>query len=327
VTDARPPRVAYLILSHKSPGQVESLAARILELSPTGEVVVHHDVAAAEVPWNGTPPSRIHLTDRMRVLWGDWSMVEASLVLLRYATQVLDAEWFVFLSGEDRPVRDLAEWERELASSGWDGLVPARELVRRPVVGRRPTADDLNYVRYAYRWRTLAPARTRIGRRTVELARRISRYVQPLFKIEYTDRRDRWFLGVPRRRRLPEGWALYAGSQWMAFDRRAADAVLAVDGSVTAWFRETFIPDQGYFQTVLANQPELRLQADPLTYVVPHSAKKEPGWMVLRTADLGAISRSGAAFARKFDPAVDPEVLRVIEETVDAARRPPGRGA
>jgi hypothetical protein len=322
VTDDRPPRVAYLVLSHKNPGQVEALADRILELSPAGEVVVHHDAAAVDVPWNGSPPARIHLVERMRVLWGDWSLVEASLRLLRFAADTLDAEWFVFASGDDRPVRDLAAWEREVASSGADGLVPARELVSRPAFGRRPTADDLNYVRYAHRWRVLP----RIGRGVLELARRISRYVQPLCKIEYSDRRDRWFLGVRRRRRLPAGWALYAGSQWMAFDRRAAEILLSVDGSVTAWFRHTWIPDQGYFQTVLGNQDSLRLRDDLLTYVVPHSAVKRADWMVLRAEDLDAIRRSGAAFARKFDPAVDPAVLPAIDASIDAARHaPPGR--
>jgi hypothetical protein len=315
-----PPRVAYLVMSHKNPAQVEALAGRILELSPAGEVVIHHDAAAAEVPYGGAPPARIRMVAPIRVLWGDWSVVEASLRLLRFATDEFDPDWFVFLSGEDRPVRDLAVWENELASSRSSGFVPARELTTRPAFGRRPSADDLNYVRYAHKWRPLRPAHG-AGRRLLHGLRFVSVYMQPLWKIEYSDRRDRWFLGVRRRSRLPRDWALYTGPQWMAIDRTAARALFDVDESVTTWFRHTWIPDQGFFQTVLHNQSQLRLRPDLVTYVVPHTTAKRQGWMTLTTADLDAVARSGAAFARKFDPGVDPEALPLIDASIDAARR------
>src|SRR5665213_2369863 len=112
-----PFRVAYLVLSHHRPEQVEALAERILDLSPAGQVVVHHDASAPMAPWNGSPPPRVHLLPRTRVLWGDWSMVETSLRLLRFASEELDADWCSFLSGEDRPVVNLARWERAVAST------------------------------------------------------------------------------------------------------------------------------------------------------------------------------------------------------------------
>ncbi len=315
------PRVAYLILSHKDLAHVEALAARILELSPAGEVVVHH--AAAEVPWDGVPPPRTHLVEPIPVLWGDWSLVEASLRLMRFAADTLDADWFVMLSGDDRPVRDLAAWERELHASDIDGLVPARELTMRPSFGRRPSADDLNYARYALRWRALPHTGHRWWRSILGPVRRISRYTQPVFKIEYAPRRETWVVGLFRRRRLPVGWALYSGSQWMALHRRAVTALFATDASVLQWFRHSWIPDQGFFQTVLHNNRGLRLRSEALTYVVPHTSEKRPAWMVLRSEDLEAISRSGAAFARKFDPAVDQRVITMVDAAVDASRHLP----
>jgi hypothetical protein len=269
LTTARPSfRVAYLILSHHRPEQVEALAARILALSPTGHVVVHHDVSAGVAPWAGDPPDRVHLAERTRVLWGDWSIVEASRSLLRFATEDLAADWSVLLSGEDRPVVDLARWERSMQEAGIDGLVPARAVDSKPVFGHRPTAGDINYVRYRYRWRELPPV-AGVTRRAVELARRVSRYSQPRFKIEYTPRRDRFFLALPRRRRLPAGWVVYTGPQWLALGRRAVDAVLHADADVVEWYRQTWIPDQSFFHTVLHNQPGLDLSDTPLTYVVP----------------------------------------------------------
>lgn len=298
---------------------MEALAERILALSPHGHVVVHHDADAADIPWAGSPPSRVHLLERTHVLWGDWSMVDTSLRLLRFASEVLDADWCAFLSGEDRPVVDLARWERTMEATQTDGLVPATAVTRRPVLGRRPTAGDVNYVRYSYRWREV-PAVRGVRRGAVEAARRVSRYAQPLFKIEYTNRRQRFFLGLPRRRRLPAGWTIYTGPQWIACGRRAIDALLRADDDVVAWYRETWIPDQSFFHTVLHNRPDLALGATPLTYVVPYKTKERRGDMVLRAEDLDAIHRSGAAFARKFDPSIDPDILRAVDAGIDTER-------
>jgi hypothetical protein len=308
-------RVAYLILSHHRPEQVEALAERILALSPRGHVVVHHDISAATVPWDGAPPSRVHLIERTRVLWGDWSIVEATCQLLRFAVE-LDADWCVLLSGEDRPVVDLGAWEPQMQASGLDGLVPARVVDHKPALGKRPSPGDVNFVRYRYRWRPLPPV-TGAARSIVEGARRISRYAQPLFKIEYTGRRDRFFLALPRRQRLPDGWTIYTGPQWLALGRGAVDAILHVDGSVVDWFRQTWIPDQSFFHTVLHNQRGLNLGDNPVTYVVPHDTKKARGDMVLRIGDLGAIGASGAAFARKFDDTVDADILAAIDAAID----------
>ena len=317
-TPTAPPfRVAYLILSHHRPELVEALAERVLQLSPGGSVIVHHDGSAPTLPWAGVAPPRVHFVERTRVLWGDWSIVEASLRLLRYGVEELDASWFVFLSGEDRPVVDLARWEREMESADIDGLVPARVVDRKPSFGRAPTAGDINFVRYSYRWRPLPPVNG-MARGVVDLARRVSRYAQPLFKIEYTDRRDGFFLGLPRRRRLPPGWALYTGPQWMAYGRRAAEAVLGADQMVVDWFRQTWIPDQSFFQSVLRNRSELILRDTPLTYVVPHATKKLRGDMILRLEDLSSIASSGATFARKFDVSVDASVLAAIDAAIDA---------
>lgn len=314
-------RVAYLILSHHHPERVEALAQRILDLSPNGEVVVHHDATSAPSPWGGGVPARVHLVPPIPVRWGDWSVVEATLRLLRHALDRLNADWMVLLSGDDRPIVDLETWELDTCSSGMDAMVAARPLTKRPVLGRRPTADDLNFARYSYRWSELPHFEHRVLREGVEIARRASRFLQPLFKIEYAPRRERAFLGLPRRRVLPNGLTLYCGPQWMALGTKAAKAVVCADDGVVEWFKRTWIPDQGFFHTVLFNDPTLRILNERLTYVVPQSkAKTRTSWMTLRREDLADVRCSGSAFARKFDPSIDADVLQMVDAFVDATR-------
>src|ERR1700722_4053797 len=73
------PSFAYLLLTHKDARHVEGLADRILDLSPGAQIVVHHDAGANDLPWRGAPSGPIHLVERSRVKWGDWSMIEATL--------------------------------------------------------------------------------------------------------------------------------------------------------------------------------------------------------------------------------------------------------
>ena len=69
---------------------------------------------------------------------------------------------------------------------------------------------------------------------------------------------------------------------------------------------------------MLHNQPGLVLSDAPLTYVVRFMAKQERGDMVLRAADLPLIRQSGAAFARKFDPSIDPDILLAVDAAIEA---------
>ncbi len=316
--------MAYLVLSHRRPERVEALADRIFELSPAGQVVVHHDATGGAPPWGGSPPARGHLVERTEVVWGDWSIVDVSLRLVRFALATLDAQWFVFLSGDDRPVVDLARWESTVRESGTDGVVASRPITERPRWFRRPSAPDINYVRYMYRWRPLPDASDRVGHAGLEGLRRLSRYLQPLFKIEYTDRRRRWFLGLPRRAgTLPGGWVLHGGPQWVAFGARAAAALVDAEPWVVEWFRHTWIPDQAFFQTVLGNHPELSMDNRPLTFLPRPKRPVDGGsWMVVRAGDLEDVWRSGCAFARKFDPDVDGGALDLVDARVDAERSP-----
>ena len=107
----------------------------------------------------------------------------------------------------------------------------------------------------------------------------------------------------------------------MALGPRAVSAVLGADEKLVSWFKETWIPDQGFFHTVLYNDPVLLLRNERLTYVVSQRfARERKDWMVLRAEDFDDIASSGAVFARKVDPSIDAAVGRLIDDHLDCAR-------
>ena len=178
-TESEAPCFAYMLLTHKDPHHVEELASRILELSPAGHVVIHHDLAAGDLPWHGNPPGRVHFVERGRVLWGDWSIVAATLRMIRFAHEDLGADWFVMLSGEHRPVVDLRQWERSIMASGVDAYAEAEALPANIHFGRSGEDPNRFLARCLHHWVTLKEPRFASGNKVLSGFWRVSRYVLP----------------------------------------------------------------------------------------------------------------------------------------------------
>jgi hypothetical protein len=310
--------VAYLLLTHKDPDQVMALADRIHRLSPTSHVVVHHDRKADTLPWDGAPPHWAHLVERVEVEWGDWSIVEATLRMFRFAHEELNAAWFVVISGEHWPVVSLESWERDLAERSVDAILPAQLLPRRLHFGPSDRDENRFLARCVHRWFHIKRPRSDVLHKALAGFSKISLWTHPLVKLEYSLRSDAWFVGVPRRRGPVRNWDLYKGSEWIACNARAAAALLRVDPALTEFFRRSHIPDESYMQTVLRREAGLVVESSDVTWVPPEPEQSAAGWMLLKTEQLAQIRKTGVAFARKVDASRNPEVIVALDAYIDA---------
>jgi hypothetical protein len=314
---------AYLLLSHKDPDKVEALAQRILTLSPSAHVVVHHDLTGGPAPWAGGPPARVHLVERTNVEWGGWSIVEATLRMIRFAQEQLHSRWMVVISGEHWPVTDLAAWEAKVVASGADALMPTEVLPPRLRFGTRDPDANRDLARCRLRWFRVRRPRSAAVQKAVAALSKLSDRTHPVFKLEFSLRNESWFVGVPRRSGPVRGWDLYKGSEWVAFNARSAAVLLQADPRVTSWFEHSHIPDESYFQTLVHRDGRLSVDRSVVTWVPPQPPTPTHGWMLLKDEELPLVSASGAAFARKLDPDRNPEVLAAIDARVDAERSVP----
>jgi len=319
-SSALAPIAAYLLLTHKDPEQVEALADRILELSPHAHIIVHHDLKASESPWQGRPPARVHLVERIAVEWGGWSIVDATLRMVRFAVDRLNADWLVVVSGEHWPVVDLESWEQTVARSGVDALLPGVRLPRRLRFGGRDPDGNRFLARCVHRWMKIRRPRYDFSHRAIAGISKVSLLIHPLVKLEFSLRSDAWFLGVPRRRGAVRGWDLFKGSEWFACNGRAARVLLAIDPEVTRWFSHSHIPDESYVQTVLHRSRDLVIDDSLVTWVPPEPEVPTAGWMLLKAADQPAVAAASVAFARKVDPTRNPGVIKAIDAEVDRRR-------
>lgn len=282
---------AYVVLSHRHPEQVLRLVRTLRTGSPACTVVLHHDDRFA-----GIDDAALAGVERVLpptpVAWGWASQLDAYLRCLRHALERVDFEWLTVLSGQDYPIRPLADIEASWEGDGYVEGVPVA-----PPAWSRDDGDEFAR-RYFYAYRRVREPGPAL-RRAVAAAR-------PLVTL-----RDMpWGTVLGVRRRGP-ALPVRRGSDWLTLSRRAVEAVVGAPPELVRHYRRTLAPTESLPHTVLYADPSLRLSGDTRRYSVWAPGSRHPA--VLGLGDLDAILASGADFARKFE---DPAVLDALDRVV-----------
>jgi hypothetical protein len=280
--------VAYLILSYTLPPLVERLAHTLRAGSPGAVIAVHHDdrrcALAAVDALRIEPPAPIE--------WGHGSQLAAVLRAMGWVRERAAFDWIVLLSGQDYPIRPVAEIEASLAAAEVDAFIQTAPVA--PLRPRRGGVDEFAR-RYRYRWRP-------VSERVLTAVAR----ADPLLQVRRLP--SGAYAGVPARPPLEP----FHGSDWFTLSRRAVDAVLDAPPAVADHFLHTIVPTEAFVHTVLANS-SLRLSGDNRRYAAFAAGAANP--RVLGPADLDSVLGSGGDFARKF---ADLTVLDEIDRRVHA---------
>lgn len=111
-------RVAYMIMCHKNPNQVNRLISKLQ--SDNSVCFVHVDSQADFMPENIV--GRVLIEKRYHGIWGNYSLVQISNELMRCAKEYENANgvhfrYFCLLSGQDYPLKKTASIQEELQKS------------------------------------------------------------------------------------------------------------------------------------------------------------------------------------------------------------------
>ncbi|GAA1058073.1 hypothetical protein GCM10017608_04760 [Agromyces luteolus] len=317
---------AYVVLTHRDWPQVQRLARAIRSSSPDAFVLIAHDDRTTAFPAEtGDPRVRVFVHG-LDTDWGSWELVEATLRAFEEVRRRADPAMVVLVSGQDYPIRPLAEWEAEvLAAGGWVGT--AEELRYAPHWGRRRGEGRDELTRYAYRWfRTpLARLGVRVGGRPGAFLRRvrgaIALRLEPVLGVRVVSRGRGVHWGIRRPTPFTADRPCYTGSQWVAICRpeldRLLDEDLAPGSRLRRLYRRTIIPDESALVTPLAwRSPPADLA--PVTDVSWDAELDQP---TVRTVDdLERLAASGSAFCRKVDPVASAALLDALDRRVHANR-------
>jgi hypothetical protein len=296
-------RIVYLVVSHRNPAQVLRLVAALKE-GPAAEVVVRHDERRSQLdPAALERAGGRSLRDGIDVEWGHHSHLRMLLGAIGRVRTELDPDWLVVISGQDYPLRPMAEIEARLAAAGEDAFLgnPWRLQTDSPPAA---PADEF-FRRYAY-WHARVPAVTP----------RPPRRLQPLAYLRELPSGGKPLLGI-RRPRLPFDPAnpCWVSADWPLLGRRAIEVLVRAarhDGSLLRHYRHAFAGSESFLATVLMNEPGLTVSGDDRRFV--RFAPDAPNPDLLTSADLEQLLESGAHFARKFDAGTDAAVLDALDE-------------
>ncbi|MFA5537968.1 MAG: DUF5928 domain-containing protein [Gemmobacter sp.] len=241
-------KIAYILLCHKDP---EGIVAQALRLTAAGDfMAIHFDARARRADHDrirtalADNPSVVFAPRRVKCGWGEWSLVEATLLAVEAAEAAFpEATHFYMLSGDCMCIKSA-----EYAHAFLD-------------------AEDVDYIEsfdyFASDWIKTGIKEERLIYRHFLNERRHKRLFYASMAVQQR-------LGLTRR--IPADLQMMIGSQWWCLRRRTIEHVLDFcrkRRDVMRFFRTTWIPDETFFQTIVAHLvPEAEIRARTLTFLM-----------------------------------------------------------
>ncbi|MFN8020401.1 MAG: beta-1,6-N-acetylglucosaminyltransferase [Acidimicrobiales bacterium] len=328
--------MGFVVLSHRGTEQTARLVRTLTRAYDGPQIAVHHDFAQCpfDEPLEGNAS---FVRPHLRTAWADFSVVEATVLSIADLLGRRDPpDWIHVLSGADYPVRPADEVVRELAACTVNALM---EVV--PVTEDR-SRDDFRFASPRRHLDAVLPLPLPI--RTIKY-----RGTVPGELLRRAQLRHDW-RGASRS--LWAGRACFAGSQWFSVDATAGALLVehhARDRRLARHFRWGMFPEESYLQTIVGNAPHLTSAGEHRRYirwpyqldgtdaspVDDHQPQQRRWWTrrqfwdfqksklshpaILEPSMLPDIVASGAYFGRKVDPAVNREVLDLLDEHLGIA--------
>lgn len=269
--------IGYLILVHRYPQQFQRLFRAIYD--PSNFYVVHVDKNSgpelnAEVEAFLRAFSNAEVLESKPALWGGYSLVDAEL------------------RGMKRLLAMSPSWSHFINLSGQDFPLKTQ-------------AEIMAYLR------------SNENREYIKVENQLKARPDTMHRLrEFVVETDNSLVREMGSRAFLEGATPYIGNQWMIVSRNFCEFVSA-DPSVTRYkdfYRNSLIPDEGFFQTVMMNSPHGEIVNDDLRMIdwVPDGNIKLRPRTYLK-ADFEALIESANLFARKFDQFDDDVIIGLLE--------------
>ena len=293
-------RHAYLILAHRNWGQLEVLL-QLLD-HPFNDIYLHIDRSArgwdAAALQASVRQGTLTIMSRFRPAWGSEALVDATLALLRAASETPHA-YYHLLSGMDLPLRSQDEIHAFFAN-----------------------AEHAEFVDFKYE--TVSPDLLKSRLQTFHFLQSARQRSPFLRKLDDLSLRLQSLLKVNRLRFCTVRFQ--KGSQWFSITQAFAEYCLAHAAEYRRYFRFSKCADELFVQTLLQNSPFLANRFSG-KYDDEHATMRFIDWdrgtssspYVFRSEDFDLIFQSGMLFARKFDERVDSEIIRRIANAVSAS--------
>lgn len=291
-------KLAILMLCHKNAEQI-NLFLDILK-HPDIEFFIHMDKKADIVNQLTKRPDIHVLPDTLRVdvKWSGFSMIEATLNMLKEAYQYRKFDYYWLCSGQDFPLVSAEKIITYFTINQGKNFISLRPSFNYQNNHHENHLDKRNVIKYP----KFLMDRTFFKRVLKRLYVEISggwNHTYSTFR-----RRDK-FLTV----------SFYFGSQWIAINSDFAKWLLTYlkeNSWYEAGYKSSLTPDESFFQTLFMMSPYKETRHDYLHYIVWHHRASSPENLTID--DFNNIRLSGYLMARKFDNFIDNKIIMKLTD-------------
>lgn len=232
-------KIAYLIIAHNHFAHLK----RLIQAIQTEHTYffIHIDQKAPPVSFDEFYHVQV-IPKHYAISWGGFTMVEATIELLKTAFHFEAFDRYVLLSGVDYPIKsngyieELFEKNQEINFIEADPMPTMNKQFDRLFCYRLECDRDITL--------------TSLSKKAINRFVRLSGIRRP-YPQEHPDYRP------------------FAGSQWWAFNDAFVDYLLnflSENAEWVAFFKHTFVPDEMFFQTIIMNSPFAPTVRNTLTY-------------------------------------------------------------
>ncbi|MEM7392900.1 MAG: beta-1,6-N-acetylglucosaminyltransferase [Verrucomicrobiota bacterium] len=305
-------RHAYILLCHKWTEQLARLVAR-LETEHT-HFFVHVNRRTTDDEYQRMVEglnafSRLEFIERQELFWGGIGMVNASLSGLRAAVASdVSFDFVSFITAQDYPIKSneaIEDFLQEHRGQSFITVHPIPSEILWP--DERHGLDRIEY------WHFRKPGRDRMQPRDHIVFPRPNSFGRPPASWIW----NALVACLPLKRTFVPGFEPYGGGCYWTFSGEAAEYIVQYirnNPSYHRFFERVHIPDEIYYQTLLANSPlKDKLVCRTLRYIAWEKRPSGGPPAFLDSSDLPALKASGELFARKLDSSRDPGILDRID--------------
>lgn len=224
-------KAIYLVAVHYGPDQYRQL----LDVLSPALVATHVDRKSDDAPFRAAAAGRANVIfvseeGRVRVTWGGWSQVKATLAMAELVEQHIEPDdYVILLSGDSYPLQSARQIESFLQNGH------GRQYINSVAMPSVALSKPLSLVSCLYWEYDPKNGRTNLWRRALNR------------------------IGIQRRYlRALSGRKPFAGSTWWALTGQAVLWILGEtrrDPAFVAFCKRSKMPDEFFFQTLLENSP------------------------------------------------------------------------
>ena len=272
-------KIAIMLLVHKNEEQVNRL---IKHLAHDFAIYVHIDRRSS---LKINPHENVFVYQKYKTYHGSFNQIIATLFLLEAAFKQ-GHERYLLISGQDLPIKTNAQIEQFFVNNNNEYV----EFAKIPRIDGWPDMENMtNY------FPNFSPKKMNFGQKVV-------------WQLFY-----RFSLLRPRKL----DYDFYGGANWTNYTHACVTKIFTYLQENPAYikrYRWTNCADEIFYQTILAQIKEINIIDDQQRYVDWSAGGLNPKTLLLE--DFDKIIKSDKLFARKFDVAVDAQVIEAMYERI-----------